>query len=152
MVSSRTGTLDPAPPKPREGGGGGRWSWLLTAGGIVEAELVRGALEEQGVPVVLDRTDRSPFAWMYLSGNVNAPVGVYVPSSLLDAARLHLLDAGLEGDVASAAEPELPPPPAPGPAWRVFRVALAVAASAAAAYVVLVTFLGSATCALRLFC
>ncbi|MCA1832002.1 MAG: DUF2007 domain-containing protein [Actinobacteria bacterium] len=150
MERSRTGTLDPAPPQPRQGGGGGRWSWLLTATGLVEAELVRGVLESAGLPVVLDRTDSSPFAWMYLGGNVNAPVRVFVPSGLLDAARLHLLDAGFD----SRLEPDRTPAQEPDQSvlWRIMRMTLTVAVLAAAAYVVIVTFLGSATCALRLFC
>jgi len=85
-----------SPPAPTdEGGGGGGWAWLLTARGIIEAELVRGVLESAGVlPVALDGRDPSPGAWMFLGGNVNALV------------RVILLEAGFE-------QPE---PPAPAPA------------------------------------
>ena len=95
-----------APPTPTDqGGGGGGWAWLLTARGIIEAELVRGVLEAAGVvPVALDGRDPSPGAWMFLGGNVNALVRVFVPLAQLDSAKLVLLEAGFE-------QPE--PPPAP---------------------------------------
>ncbi len=98
--------IDAAPPAADTGGGGG-WALLLTARGIIEAELIRGVLESQGiVPVALDATDPSPGAWLFLSGNVNALVRVFVPTSLLDAARLTLMEAGVAShDVAE-------PPPA----------------------------------------
>jgi len=98
-----------SPPAPTdEGGGGGGWAWLLTARGIIEAELVRGVLESAGViPVALDARDPSPGAWMFLSGNVNALVRVFVPASQLDSARLVLLEAGFEQPA--------PPPPVPAP-------------------------------------
>src|SRR5438309_9322497 len=97
-----------SPPAPTdEGGGGGGWAWLLTARGIIEAELVRGVLESAGVlPVALDGRDPSPGAWMFLGCNVNALVRVFVPLAQLDSARLILLEAGFE-------QPE---PPAPAPA------------------------------------
>ena len=89
-------------------GGGGGWAWLLTARGIIEAELVRGVLETAGiVPVALDGHDNSPGAWMFLSGNVNALVRVFVPASQLDSARLVLLETGFD-----APEQPAPPPPA----------------------------------------
>lgn len=98
--------IDAAPPSSigSGGGGGGGWAWLLTARGIIEAELVRGALESAGiVPVALDASDPTPGAWLFLSGNVNALVRVFVPASLLDAARLALLEAGV-----AVAEPQRP--------------------------------------------
>ena len=88
-----------SPPVPTDhgGGGGGGWAWLLTAHGIIEAELVRGVLESAGViPVALDGRDPSPGAWMFLGGNVNALVRVFVPLAQLDSARLVLLEAGFE--------------------------------------------------------
>src|SRR5438552_1320805 len=89
-------------------GGGGGWAWLLTARGIIEAELVRGVLETAGiVPVALDGHDNSPGAWMFLSGNVNALVRVFVPASQLDSARLVLLETGFD-----APEQPAPSPPA----------------------------------------
>jgi hypothetical protein len=99
--------IDRAPPSDVEaGGGGGGWAWLVTARGIIEAELVRGVLETAGiVPVAFDRRDPSPGAWMFLSGNVNALVRVFVPASLLDSARLVLLETGLN---EPAAPPNLP--------------------------------------------
>jgi hypothetical protein len=98
--------IDAPPIEVDHGGGGGGWAWLLTARGIIEAELVRGVLESAGVlPVALDGRDTSPGAWMFLAGNVNALVKVFVPASQLDSARLVLLEAGLM-DV------EQPEPPA----------------------------------------
>lgn len=108
-MPARIDVRDPAPPKaPTGGGGGGRWSRVVTARDSIEAELVRGVLEEAGVPVVLDHRDDSPFAWMYPGGNVNAPVAVLVPSTLLEPARLALMEANLlaPDDVA----PERPAP------------------------------------------
>lgn len=99
-----TSVLEPAPPRPADGGGGGGWAWLITARGVIEAQLIRGLLEVEGiVPVRLDATDPSPGAWLFLSGNVNALVRVFVPRSLLDAARLVLLEAGWE---TTAPQPE----------------------------------------------
>lgn len=90
---------------------------------------------------------------MYLSGNVNAPVGVYVPAALLDAARLHLLDAGFDAPEAdSESDSESPASGQPGTPWRAVRIGVGIAAVAAAVYILIVTFLGSATCALRLLC
>ena len=97
--------IDTPPVEADHGGGGGGWAWLLTARGIIEAELVRGVLESAGVlPVALDGRDPSPGAWMFLAGNVNALVKVFVPASQLDSARLVLLEAGL----MSAEQPEPP--------------------------------------------
>lgn len=96
-MGSRSQVIDP----PRSthdggGGGGGGWAWLVTARGIIEAQLIRGLLEEAGVvPVWLDTRDPSPGAWMFMSGNPNAPVAIYVPISHLDGARLALLESGL---------------------------------------------------------
>jgi hypothetical protein len=105
--------VDHAPPDATTGGGGGGgWAWLVTANGVVEAQLIRGALEASGiVPVALDATDPTPGAWLFLSGNPNALVRVFVPASLLDAARLALLETGLTG------EPE-PPVASSGPGSR----------------------------------
>lgn len=147
MTSSRVGTLDPAPPQSRDGGGGGRWAWLFTAGGIVEAELARGALEGSGVPVILDRRDPSPFAWMHLAGNMNAPVQLYVPASLLDNARLTLLEAGFDSD-----EPTSPVPAADARTHPVVRWTLLVCAILVTLWIVLFGIFGSVTCSLRMVC
>lgn len=89
--------IDRSPPVTGTGGGDGRWAWLLTVNGHVEAQLVRGMLETAGiVRVLLDATDPSPGAWMFPSGNPNALVRIYVPKVWLDDARLILLDAGVE--------------------------------------------------------
>jgi hypothetical protein len=95
-MRGRSQIMVPSPPETtNEGGGGGGWAWLLTANGIIEAELVRGVLESAGVaPVALDSTDPTPGSWMFLSGNVNALVRVYVSASQLDVARLAVLEAG----------------------------------------------------------
>ena len=115
-----------APPTPTDqGGGGGGWAWLLTARGIIEAELVRGVLEAAGVvPVALDGRDPSPGAWMFLGGNVNALVRVFVPLAQLDSAKLVLLEAGFE-------QPEPPPaPPAPARGSRFYSRAIWLAVTA----------------------
>ena len=104
-------TIDRAPPPVLDtgDGGGGGWAWLLTAGGIIEAQLVRGLLETAGVvPIHLDSYDPSPSSWMFLSGNVNAPVRVFVLASQLDLARLVLLEGGFgvgETDAGPRQEP-----------------------------------------------
>ena len=112
-MKSGSRVIDSPPTPTDEGGGGGGWAWLLTARGIIEAELVRGVLESAGVvPVALDGRDSSPGAWMFLSGNVNALVRVFVPLAQLDSAKLILLEAGFE-------QPDQPPePPAPARAHR----------------------------------
>lgn len=105
-MRERSDVVDAAPPiADQSGGGGGGWAWLVTARGIIEAELIKGVLESAGiVPVALDSRDPTPGAWMYMSGNVNRLVRVYVPASLLDRARLELLESGLS--MPDAAEPE----------------------------------------------
>jgi len=112
LMRGRPSTIDrdlpPAPLEP-DGGGGGGWALLLTAGGAIEAQLIRGLLEGSGVvPIHLDSSDPSPGAWLFLSGDPNAPVRVYVARSMLDQARLALLDAGfgLETDTGDA-EPDI---------------------------------------------
>lgn len=103
-MGSRSQVIDP-PRSTHDGGGGGGWAWLVTARGIIEAQLIRGVLEDAGVvPVWLDTRDPSPGAWMFMSGNPNAPVAVYVPASLLETARLALLDSGLEADADAGAD------------------------------------------------
>lgn len=78
-----------------QGGGGGGWAWLVTAVGIIEAQLIRGVVEEAGVtPVWLDTFDPSPGAWMFMSGDPNAPVPIFVPLAMLDAARIALMESG----------------------------------------------------------
>ena len=152
MGGSRTGVLDPAPPHEHRGGGGGRWAWLFTASDAVEAEIVRGLLEGAGVPVALDWRDPSPFAWMHLSGNLFRPVPVYVPAGLIDNARLHLLDIGLESpEVPEGAERS-----GAAPGWRErHRIILATATAltiVAAGWLVFVEIFGFAPCFLRMFC
>jgi hypothetical protein len=151
-MSTLTRTGKPAPPDEAGSGegGGGRWVWLLTAGSHVEAELVKGRLETVGVPVVLDRRDPTPGAWLYLyGGNPRAPVQVFVPASLLDAARLELLEAGL---TAPSAPQNTPAERAvPRRSWVWYLVA-AVTALAIIWILLSALFMSSATCTLRLFC
>lgn len=151
-MSALTRTGKPAPPDdaaPDEGGGG-RWVWLLTAGSHVEAELVKGRLETAGVPVVLDRRDPTPGAWMYLyGGNPRAPVQVFVPAGLLDAARLELLEAGLTAPSAPQSVP--PQRTARHRNWMWYLVA-SVTALAITWTLLSLVFMSSATCTLRLFC
>jgi hypothetical protein len=113
-MRSGSSVIDRAPPDTDgdTGGGGGGWAWLLTARGVVEAQLVRGVLEASGIePVALDARDPSPGAWLFLSGNPHALIRIYVPRALLDAARLVMLDIGVQ-------EPEPQTSPAPTvPAW-----------------------------------
>jgi hypothetical protein len=154
MGASRTGVLDPAPPGHHDGGGGGRWAWLFTANDAVEAEIVRGLLETAGVPVALDWRDPSPFAWMHLSGNLFRPVPVYVPAGLVENARLHLLDIGLESaDAAEEADEESIARPA---VWRERHRWVLAGATAmtlvAVGWLVFIEIFGFAPCFLRLFC
>jgi hypothetical protein len=124
-MHSGSRVIDSPPAPTDEGGGGGGWAWLLTARGIIEAELVRGVLESAGVvPVALDGRDPSPGAWMFLSGNVNALVRVFVPLAQLDSAKLILLEAGLEQP-----EPQ-PAPPAPARTSRFHSRAIWLAVTA----------------------
>ena|SRR5438270_6753360 len=131
-MRSGSRVIDSPPAPTDEGGGGGGWAWLLTARGIIEAELVRGVLETAGVaPVALDGRDPSPSAWMFLGGNVNALVRVFVPLAQLDSARLILLEAGFE-------QPDPPPTlPAPERAHRLSSKAIWLVITA----VVIVIFL-----------
>ncbi|HJR19026.1 MAG TPA: hypothetical protein VJ922_04845 [Actinomycetota bacterium] len=150
-MASRTGILDPAPPRASSGGGGGgRWAWLLTASDAVEAEIVRGLLEDAGVPVALDWRDPSPFAWMHLSGNLHRPVPVYVPAGLIDEARLHVMEMGLAAE--DSVEPETPRVPVLRERHRfIWQLVLALTVLASA-WILFVEMFGFAPCALRLFC
>lgn len=133
-MGSRSQVVDP-PPVVREGGGGGGWAWLVTARGIIEAQLIRGVVEEAGVtPVWLDTRDPSPGAWMFLSGNPNAPVAIYVPASMLETARLALLESGL-GSTAHEG-----PSTAPTVRWGTWSIVAALLA----ALVILILLLASA--------
>ena len=150
MRGSRTGIIDPSPPVAAAGGGGGGWRWLLTASDAVEAEIVRGSLEASGVPVALDWRDPSPFAWMHLSGNLHRPVPVYVPTGMVDVARLQLMEMGLALEEASV--PERPSVPVLRERHRLLGgIALALTV-VAAAWILFVEIFGFAPCALRLFC
>ena len=122
--------IDSPPATVDHGGGGGGWAWLLTARGIIEAELVRGVLESAGViPVALDGRDPSPGAWMFLSGNVNALVRVFVPLAQLDSARLILLEAGFEQPEPAAPDPlAAPATPARAPRFHSRAIWLAITA------------------------
>jgi hypothetical protein len=157
MGASRTGVLDPSPPRSDMGGGGGRWTWLLTARDAVEAEIVRGSLEGSGVPVALDWRDPSPFAWMHLSGNLFRPVPVYVPAGLIDSARLHLLDLGLDPtDQSELDDTDESVATDRMPEWRErHRIILAAATGLTiigVTWMVFVEIFGFAPCFLRLFC
>jgi len=155
MATARTGVLEPAPPREVWGGGGGGWAWLLTARDALEAEIVRGLLEASGVPVALDWRDPSPFAWMHLSGNVFRPVPVYVPTSLIDDARLQLLEMGLGDDGEPEPEDErdrLVPAPSLRDRHRFLWSAVATLTIVAVAWLVFVEIFGFAPCFLRLFC
>lgn len=144
------GVLDPAPPLVTGGGGGGGWAWLLTASDAVEAEIVRGLLEAGGVPVALDWRDPSPFAWMHLSGNLHRPVPVYVPASLVEDARLQLMEMGLAAE--EPAEPERVTSPVTRERHRwVWQIVLALTVIGTA-WILFVEIFGFAPCALRLFC
>ena len=151
MSASGTGVLDPAPPQSAwGGGGGGGWAWLLTASDAVEAEIVRGLLEATGVPVALDWRDPSPFAWMHLSGNLHRPVPVYVPTGMIDEARLQLMEMGLALDDV----PETVPGGAVVMRERhrfLWQVVLALTVLAVT-WILFVEIFGFAPCALRLFC
>lgn len=161
-MKRRTGILDPAPPTsgptpgPPSGSGddgSGGWSWLVTAADRFEAEVVRGLLETAGVPVVLDGFDRSPSAWMYPSGNVNAPVRVLVPTGLLDVARLELLESSVVHE-SRLAETIRPQKPQRG-TQRVNRLVWAVVAvltALAVAWIIVVEVAGFAPCAAHMFC
>jgi hypothetical protein len=160
VAVARTGVLQPAPPQEHAGGGGGRWAWLLTARDAVEAEIVRGLLETAGVPVALDWRDPSPFAWMHLSGNLFRPVPVYVPASLIDSARLQLLELGLESSDPMdglAEDPAEDPAESGAPLmWRerhrVLLSAATVLTLVAVGWLIFVEIFGFAPCFLRLFC
>ncbi|HVL88707.1 MAG TPA: hypothetical protein VM841_00585 [Actinomycetota bacterium] len=155
----RSDVLDPAPPRHgTDGEGRGGWSWLVTAKDRFEAEVLRGMLENAGVPVILDGFDRSPFAWMYPAGNMNVPVQVLVPTGLLDVARLELMEAGLVGvdrlAPASAQAAAAAGPPASllrdrtRPLWLVVAVLTALAV----ALFIIVEVAGFAPCATKVFC
>lgn len=152
-MSRRTGILDPAPPAAGvDDGGSGGWSWLVTASDRFEAEVLRGMLENAGVPVVLDGFDGSPFAWMYPSGNINAPVRVMVPTGLLEVARLELLESSLIGpDRLVPSEPARPH----RQARRVSRplgLIVAVLTALAVAWIIIVEVAGFVPCATNMFC
>jgi hypothetical protein len=128
----------------------------MTANGAVEAQLVRGLLESAGVPVVLERRDVGPGSWLYLvGGNPHAPVHVFVPASLLDAARLEVLEAGFavaDQDAARVPEPPAPQRPAPQRGHRWSLMVLGALVIIAVLWIILVQIFGSATCMLRVFC
>jgi hypothetical protein len=132
-MRSGSRVIDRPPARTDDGGGGGGWAWLLTARGIIEAELVRGVLESAGViPVALDGRDPSPGAWMFLSGNVNALVRVFVPLAQLDNARLVLLEAGFQ-------QPEQPasaPPPVRAPRFHSRAIWLVITAVVIAIFLI----------------
>lgn len=152
MSASRTGLLEPAPPRDEWGGGGGGWAWLLTARDAVEAEIVRGLLEASGVPVALDWRDPSPFAWMHLSGNLMRPVPVYVPTGLVDNARLQLLEMGLADDDEPEPEALALSRPSLRDRHRLLWSAIAALTIVAVAWIVFVEIFGFAPCFLHLFC
>lgn len=153
----RSDVLDPAPPRDGVGDEGrGGWSWLVTARDRFEAEVMRGLLENGGVPVILDGFDRSPFAWMYPAGNVNAPVQVLVPTGLLDVARLELMESSL---VDASRWADAPPVAGASPARRLMRdrirplwLVVAVLFALAVALFVIVEVAGFVPCATNLFC
>lgn len=140
----------PPPAEAGDGGGGGGWAFLMTATGVIEAELVRGYLESAGVPVALDRRDPSPGAWMFLAGNPRAPVKVFVPAGRLDEARLELLEAGFVG--GPSAEPAAEPAPLEPRRRHRLWLLIAILSAIVAAWIVVLQAFGSATCVLRMVC
>lgn len=155
MTAAGTGVVMPAPPRSAAdgGGGGGGWAWLVTARDAMEAEIIRGMLEALGVPVALDWRDPSPFAWMHLSGNLFRPVPVYVPVSLIDQARLQLLETGLTmTESGSGDEPANAAPIGLRQRRPLVWSVLAALTVVAAAWILFVEIFGFAPCVMRLFC
>lgn len=150
-MRGQSGILTPAPPKADRGDPGrGRWSWLVTAGDIFEAELLKGLLESVHIPVMTDSFDRSPFAWMYPAGNVQRPVHIYVPASLLDVARLELLESSF---VHSARVQPVAAASAPvRERTRPVVVIVALLTALIAGWLVVVEVLRFAPCSARIFC
>ncbi|MHB8512410.1 MAG: putative signal transducing protein [Actinomycetota bacterium] len=155
-MTQRVGTLEPAPPQDGSShGGGGRWVWLVTARNVFEAEILKGVLEGAGVPVMDSSFDSSPFAWMYPAGNPNVPVKLFVPASLLEAARLELLESSFD---EIAPEPLAPPVVATrhltsGFHGRPFWIVLAaVLTSISLATVIAVEMFGRGACDSRVLC
>ena len=125
--------IDHVPPAVDGGGDGGGWAWLVTARGHAEAHLVRGLLEGNGVaPIFMDASDPSPGSWMFLAGNINALVRIYVPLSQLEEARLTLLEAGV---TAPDETPEAPSPASRAP-WGTRLAWIAITLLIAALYLV----------------
>jgi hypothetical protein len=154
MTAAGTGVLKPAPPhEAAGGGGGGGWAWLVTARDAMEAEIIRGMLETLGVPVALDWRDPSPFAWMHLSGNLFRPVPVYVPMSMIDQARLQLLETGLSVTEAGTGDEAVVTTPVGFRERRPLMWAMVAALTViATAWILFVEIFGFAPCVLRLFC
>lgn len=122
----------------------------MTAMDAVEAEIIRGLLEATGVPVALDWRDPSPFAWMHLSGNLHRPVPVYVPASMVEVARLQLLELGLES--LEPAEDEPVAVPMMRERHRFLGQVVLALTVIGAAWILFVEIFGFAPCAMRLFC
>jgi hypothetical protein len=127
-MGSRSQVTDP-PRMDVHGGGGGGWAWLVTASGIIEAQLIRGVVEDAGVtPVWLDTFDPSPGAWMFMSGDPNAPVPIFVPLAMLDTARIALMESGFAPGDPDDAEPEPSERAARAPTWTGWwRIGIALA-------------------------
>jgi hypothetical protein len=154
MRSAGVGLRDPAPPDAAFGDGRGGWAWLVTARDFYEAELIRGVLEGAGVPVALDRRDPSPFAWMHLAGNPQAPIRVLVPASLLEAARLELMETTFASDGAPSEPGEDEPSPEPRASRsRSFaRAAVTALTAVIVVWIVFIAVFGWAPCILHRLC
>ena len=86
---------EPAPPRPRSGGGGSRWVRLTTARDDIDASLLTGRLNDAGIATqtVKDRTGMLDY--LYGGSNPWAPVTVFVRAFQLHEARLILAEVSL---------------------------------------------------------
>jgi hypothetical protein len=102
--------LDQAPPAPPivdepSGEGSGGWTRLCSVGDRYEAEMIRGVLEGENLGPVIIETIQMPGSWLLPSGHERQPQNIYVMRAVLEAAKLALLEAGLDyepGDAISS--------------------------------------------------
>jgi hypothetical protein len=104
-----SGSID-LPPIPEDDhrGGGSRWVELTKAHDDIDAHLLIGRLQEEGLETRTLKDRSQPGAWLYGGSNPWAPVAILVRSIDLDSARLVLAELAFE---APAAEPQRPPSP-----------------------------------------
>ena len=80
------------------------WSRVAVAANEYQAHLIRGALEDEGIKVVLDPFASGAGAYLHAGSDPTAPVRILVPSEQYEAASDVIITFDTQGDTVEPAD------------------------------------------------